>query len=109
MRVLDSAEYNKFEREVWKPMAEEWVNGGVMSGWLFAVKQLPGGTDVKYGAMSADVFPTSQAALNWTGVQAMFEKIHPGQNYQETMARLGKLRNLAERQLFVFEERISKK
>ena len=109
MRVTNQAEYNKFEHDVWKPMAEAWIKDGTMTGWLYGVKQLPGGTEVKYPAMSADMFPSSEAALKWSGFQAMFDKIHPGQNYQATMERLNKLRSLAERQMFVVEERVAKK
>jgi hypothetical protein len=109
MREHNASEYRKFEREVWKPMAEEWVKGGTMTGWLFGIKQLPGGTEVKYTAMSADIFPNADAALKWSGVQTMFEKVHPGQNFQETFERLAKFRSLAERQLFVIEERVASK
>jgi len=110
MRELNAPEYRKFEKEVWQPMAEAWVKDGTMTGWMMAVKQLPGGTDVKYTAMSADMFPTVEAALRWSGIQTMFEKIHPGQNYQsDFIERVGKLRSLAERQLFVVQERVTKK
>jgi hypothetical protein len=109
MREHNASEYRKFEHDIWKPMAEEWIKGGTMTGWLFGVKQLPGGTEVKYTAMSADIFPSADAALKWSGIQTMFEKIHPGQNYQETFEHLGKLRSLAERQLFVIEERAAKR
>ena len=109
MRVHDAAEYRKFENTVWKPMAEEWVKTGAMSGWIYAVKQLPGGTDVKYAALSADIFPGWDALFKGLGTQGMFAKIHPGQNYQETMERLGKLRSLAELQLLVIEERVAKR
>jgi hypothetical protein len=111
MRVHDAAEYHKFENTVWKPMAEEWVKSGAMTAWIYGVKQLPGGTDVKYPRYSVDVFPSSDAALKGLSpnLPTMFAKVHPGQKVEETMERLSKLRSLGERQFLFIEDRVSKK
>ena len=108
---LNAAEYRKFENDVFRPMAESMVKDGKMTGWLFGLKQLPGGTDVKYTAMTADMFATADAALNFGGgvIQAAFEKAHPGKNYQKDFSRVATLRNLAQRQLFIVDERVTKK
>jgi hypothetical protein len=108
---LNAAEYRKFENDVFRPMAENMIKDGKMTGWLFGLKQLPGGTDVKYTAMTADMFDTADAALTFGGamMQAAFEKAHPGKDYQQDFGRVGKLRNLAQRQLFVIDERVTKK
>lgn len=50
MKVHDAPEYNDFENNVWRPMAEEWVKEGSQSGWVFATKVLPSGTDTTYAA-----------------------------------------------------------
>jgi hypothetical protein len=44
IQELNAAEYRKFENEVFKPMAELMIKDGKMAGWMFGLKQLPGGT-----------------------------------------------------------------
>jgi hypothetical protein len=66
---------------------------------------------VKYTAMTADMFATGEAALNFGGamMQEAFKKAHPGKDYQQDFSRVGKLRNLAHRHLFIVDERVAKK
>ena len=109
MKVHDSPEYNDFESTVWRPLAEAWVKEGSQSGWVFATKVLPSGTDTTYAAYSADIYPSWDAAFKQRSTQAAFEKIHTGKNYQQTMDRLPKLRDLARRELWVVVERVAKK
>jgi len=109
MKVHDAPEYNDFENAIWRPMAEEWVKEGSQSGWVFATKVLPSGTDTTYAAYSADIYPSWDAAFKQRSVQTTFEKVHSGKNYQQTMTRLGKVRDLARRELWVVVERVAKK
>lgn len=108
MKVSDAAAYNDFEAKVWRPMAESWVKEGAMSGWIYATKILPSGTDTVYSAYSADMYPTWEAAFVTRSMQATFEKIHPGKSYQEASATMPKLRSLAKRELWVVVERVEK-
>jgi hypothetical protein len=108
MKVHDAPEYNDFENTVWRPMAEEWVKGGDQSGWVYSTKLLPSGTETPYPSYSADIFPSWEAAFKTRSAQTMFEKVHPGKNYQQTFNRLAKLRDLARRELWVVEERVTK-
>ena len=79
-----------------------------MSGWIFATKVLPTGTDTVYSAYSADMYPTWEAAFATRSMQATFEKIHPGKSYQEAITAMPKLRSLAKRELWVVVERVEK-
>ena len=108
MKVHDAAAYNDFEAKVWRPIAESWVKEGAMSGWLYATKILPTGTDTVYSAYSADMYPTWEAAFASRSLQATFEKIHPGKSYQEVSTAMPKLRSLAKRELWVVVERVEK-
>ena len=45
MRVHNNAEYVKFETEVWRPIAEEWIKEGSQKGWRFNTLLLPSGTE----------------------------------------------------------------
>jgi hypothetical protein len=108
MKVKDVAAYNEFEHTVWRPLAEAWVKQGAMSGWVFATKMLPAGTETPYGAFSADIYPTWSAVFATRPTQATFEKVHPGKNYEKTFEGLGKLRELARRELWVVVDRVEK-
>lgn len=108
MKVQDAAAYNDFESQVWRPMAESWVKEGAMSGWLYATKILPTGTDTAYSAYSADMYPTWEAAFASRPMQAAFEKVHPGKSYLEASTSMPKLRSLAKRELWVVVERVEK-
>jgi hypothetical protein len=109
MKVHDAPEYNDFENNVWRPMAEAWVKEGSQSAWIFATKVLPSGTETTYTAYSADIYPSWDAAFKQRSTQTTFEKVHSGKNYQQTMTRLGKVRDLARRELWVVVERVAKK
>lgn len=108
MKVHDAAAYADFEKTIWAPLADEWVKQGAMSGWVFATKMLPGGTDTQYTAYSADMFPTWQAAFVSRSMQSIFAKVHPGKDYQATADSIPKLRDLARRELWVVVERVEK-
>ena len=109
MKVHDAAAYTKFETEVWRPMADQWTKDGALSGWMYATKQLPGGTETPYSAYSADLFPTWEAAFVSRPAQAVFEKVHPGKSYADASKEIPKLRDLARRELWVVVERVAKK
>jgi len=110
MKVHNAAEYIKFETEVWRPMAEQWIKEGSQSGWAFSTVILPGGTDVKYPAVSADIYPTWEAVFKpRTTLKEMFQKVHAGKDYEQTVGSMGKLRDLAQRELMYIEERVTRK
>lgn len=109
MRVHDATAYNDFEANVWRPLAAERVKRGEMSGWLFATKILPHGSDTAYTAYSADMFPTYEAAFKrGSSTQDVFAAAHPGKNYEQTMLGYTKLRDLAKRELWTIVERVEK-
>jgi hypothetical protein len=109
MKVHNAADYYKFETEIWRPLAEAWIKEGTQSGWQFSTLLLPGGTDVKYAARSVDIYPSWEATFKARNPQEIFKKAHPDKDYQQTMGSLTKLRDLAQRDLMVIEERVAKK
>jgi hypothetical protein len=84
------------------------VKEGSQSGWIYATKVLPSGTATDNAAYSVDIHPSWDAAFKQRPTQTMFQKVHAGRDYQLTMARLGKLRDLVQRGLLVVEERVGK-
>jgi hypothetical protein len=107
MKVHNPADYMKFEKEVWRPLAESMVKDGSMRGWTFSTLVLPGGTDRTYTAVSADIFPSWEAIFKPGSFVETFKKTHPNKNMEETMSSLSKLRDLGRRELFVIQEKVA--
>jgi hypothetical protein len=106
MKVHKMADYVKFESEVWQPMAAQWIKEKAMTSWNFSLAMLPGGTDVKYAALSVDVFPDWESAFKRRSLTAMFKKVHAGKSTDQ-IESMDKLRDLARREMYVIEERFS--
>jgi hypothetical protein len=109
MRVHNNAEYVKFETEVWRPIAEEWIKEGSQKGWRFNTLLLPSGTEAKYTALSVDIYPTWESVFKRRSLQDTFKKVHAGKDYDQVVGGMGKLRDLAHRDLMYAEEVVAKK
>lgn len=108
MKVKDANGYRDFANSVSKPIAEERVKGGDMSGWLRATRVVPSGTDQAYSSYTADMYPTWAAVFGGRPAQEVFEKVFPGKNGQDSIAAGNKVRDLAKRELWVVQERVTK-
>ena len=108
MQVKNFGDYAKFEGEVWRPLAEAFVKDGSQTAWIFSTSLLPGGTEVKYAALTADIYPNWEEAFRNRDLGKVFAQVHPGKNPEQTMNYVAELRNLAHRQLLYIEERVSK-
>lgn len=108
MKVTNATEYGKFTTTVWRPLMEHWVKEGAMSGWIYATKVLPSGSDTAYAAYTADMFPSWTAAFAARPTSVAFQKAHPGKPYEETMRSGDNLRSLARRELWVVVDRVAK-
>lgn len=108
MKVLDAKAYGEFEQTVWRPLAEHMVKSGSLSGWIYATKILPTGSDTPFSAYTADMFPTWEAVFQNRGIDEAFAKVHPGKDIDKTFDEVAKLRSLAVRELWVVRERVAK-
>jgi hypothetical protein len=108
MKVKDAEAYADFERTIWSPIAEQMVKDGGMSGWIFARKQLPTGSETTYTHYTADMYPTWAAVFQPWGGTTAFAKVHPDKNLDETFDKIGELRSLAVRELWFVTERVAK-
>lgn len=108
MRIKDSAGYATYVNSVAKPVAEERVKDGSMSGWSLLTRVFPSGTDAAYAAFTIDIFPSWAAVFAPANTQAMIGKIAPGKSAEEVIGAASKYRDLAARDLWVIEERLSK-
>jgi hypothetical protein len=109
MKVPDGEKYDAFERNVWSPLSQEWIKQGAMTGWLYATKMLPGGSETVYTARTVDMYPSLEAVFASRKFDETFAKVHPGKKVDEVMNGLDKLRELGRRELWRVVERVTKK
>jgi hypothetical protein len=107
MHVHNQADYRKFEHDIWRPLAEVMIKDGLMKSWSFHTLALPSGTDVRITAVTADVLGNWEAVFKQNSLADSWKKAHPGKDLDKTMDALGKLRDLAHRDLYVVQERVT--
>lgn len=109
LKVHDEAKLLEYQRNVGLPMAQEALQQGATSGWIYATKMLPAGKEFAYSSYTANMYPSWEAAFKPRTGREMFEKVIKGKNYDETMADLAKLRDSSRRELWEVVERVEKK
>ena len=100
------AEFAKFEREVWMPLAEQAAKSGhplkAWSGWF---RMYPSGTESDYDAITVDIFRDWASVWKPQGFsKEVVEKVFPGKTAQDLMAPIGTLRSLVHRELYFVVE-----
>jgi hypothetical protein len=106
MKVHDVPQYMELEQSLWKPMAQAWIEQGSLRGWTVNRPVLPGGTELKYQAITVDVYPSWTEAMKPRTIQETFKKVHGDKDMKESFERLNKARDLGRRELLVVEEKI---
>ena len=86
-----SSDYVQLEKEVWKPMHQEWVKQGKMVGWYLYRIPYPGGTDAEYHYATVRVYDDlADIESPMSDMEDVFKKVHPGKDLdklgKETMA-----------------------
>jgi hypothetical protein len=106
MKVHDVPAYMELEQSLWKPMAQAWIEQGSLHGWVVNRPVLPGGTDLKYQAVTLDIYPSWSEAMKPRPIEETFKKVHGDKDLKQSFERLGKSRDLGRRELLVVEEKI---
>lgn len=109
MKVSDEKKYAELEKTIWSPLAQEWIKQGAMTGWLYATKMLPAGSETVYSTRTVDMYPSLEAAFADRKVAETFAKVHPGEKFDEVMGNITKVRDLGRRELWTVVERVTKK
>lgn len=108
MKVHDAAAQIDYARTIRRPIAEELVRQGTMSGWMLATRILTVGTETPNLAFSVDMYPTWQALFAPRSIQKVFEKVHAGKDFEHEMSRINKYREVTRRDLWVVVDRVEK-
>ncbi len=78
MKALNMEDYVAWEKKAWQPMAEAMAKDNSRSGWSVNTLVFPGGTDVKFNAVTVDVYPTWDSIFNGNEhFYDMWRKAHP--------------------------------
>ena len=78
-------EYMELE-EFWKPIHQERINEGNILGWFLYSVESPSGSEVHHNYVVVTVYPSFEATRN-SYPEGIWEKVHPGMEWEEIGAR----------------------
>lgn len=106
MKAADAGEWLKFEKEVWKPFADQLIKDGIQSGWSVNVLVMPGGADLHQG-VTVDVYPSWDAVWKDDPKFAeRFKKVHPDMDLEKSFTQMVKVRTQARINMYFVEDMI---
>jgi hypothetical protein len=108
MKAPNIEDYVAWEKKAWMPIAEAMAKEGTRSGWSLNTLVFPGGTDVKFNAVTVDVFPAWDSIFNTNFQQfyALWQKVHPDMELGTTFEQYEKLRHQGDVDVFVVQDAI---
>jgi len=107
MKVSNMNDYLAFEKKVWQPLAEAMAKDGVRTGWSLNVRVLPTGSDLKYQAVTVDIFPSWDAVYKSLPFADTFKRVHPDMELGTTFDTAEKLRTIVSANLYHVDDMVS--
>ncbi len=107
MKVADTQDWLAYEKKIWQPMAELMAKDGARSGWSVNMQVLPNGSDLKYQAVTVDVYPSWNAIFEDPHYAEVFKKAHPDMEIGTTMEHFDKLRTILSTNLYQVADMVS--
>lgn len=107
MKVSNMNDYLAYEKKVWQPLAEAMSKDGVRTGWSLNVQVLPSGSDLKYQAVTVDIYPSWDAVYKDIPYADIFKKVHPDMEIGTTFENYEKLRTIVSTNLYHVDDMIS--
>jgi hypothetical protein len=109
MKASDMQEYVAWEKKAWQPMAEALDKENLRSGWSLNTLVFPGGTDVKFNAVTVDVFPTWDSIFSgdFQHFYEIWRKAHPDMEFGTTFEQYDKLRHQGDVDIYVVQDYIT--
>jgi len=108
MKASNMADYVAFEKKAWQPMAEALDKENLRSGWSLNTMVFPGGTDVKFNAVTVDIYPTWGSIFNGNPrhFYELWQKVHPDMEFGTTFEQYAKLRHQGDIDIYVVQDSI---
>jgi hypothetical protein len=109
MKAPNMEDYVAWEKKAWQPMAEAMAKENSRSGWSLNTLVFPGGTDVKFNAVTVDVYPTWDSIFNgdFQHFSDLWRKAHPDMEVGTTFEQYDKLRHQGDVDIFVVQDYIT--
>jgi hypothetical protein len=107
MKVSNMDDYLAYEKKIWQPFAEAMAKDGVRTGWSLNVQVLPSGSDLKYQAVTVDVFSSWDAIFKDIPFYETFKKVHPDMEIGTTFETYEKLRTELATNLYHLDDVVS--
>ncbi len=107
MKVPNTGDWLAYEKKAWQPMAELMAKDGARSGWSVNLQVLPAGSDLKFEAVTVDVYPSWDAIFKVVDFAGYFKKAHPDMEVGTTMEAFGKLRTIVSTDLYTVEDMVT--
>jgi hypothetical protein len=110
MKASNVEDYVAWEKKVWMPIADAMAKDGTRTGWSLNTMVFPGGTDVKFNAVTVDVYPTWDSIFN-NDFQKFYEqwkKVHPDMELGTTFEQYDKLRHQGDVDIYVVQDTVTK-
>jgi hypothetical protein len=108
MKASNMDDYVAWEKKVWQPVAEAMLKDNLRSGWSLNTRVFPGGTDVKYNAVTVDVYSTWDSIFNNDSQHfyELWKKAHPDMELGTTFEQYDKLRHQGDVDIYVVQDTI---
>ena len=91
-----AADYVNLETSIYKPLHEQRLKDGLISGWAFNAVILPGGSERPYDFFTTNAVKKSELIPRLTGGYGpeTFAKVHPNGNYVGTVVKTQEARSI---------------
>ncbi len=110
MKASSIDDWLAFEKNVWKPLAEQMIKEGMQAGWSVNLAVMPTGTEMPYQGVTVDVYPSWDAVFKAQIDPAFidrFKKIHADMDPNKTFTDMEKIRSQTWSRLYVAEDMIT--
>jgi hypothetical protein len=109
MKAANLEDYVSWEKKAWQPMAEAMDKENLRSGWSLNTMVFPGGTDVRFNAVTVDVYPTWESIFNndFQHFYQLWQKAHPDMELGTTFEQYDKLRHQGDIDIYVVQDTIT--
>lgn len=107
MKAANIDDYVAFEKKAWMPFAEALSKQGIRSGWSLNTLVFPGGADVKFNAVTVDIYPTWASIFADFNFYELWRKVHPDMEVGTTFVQYDKLRHQGNIDIFVLQDAIA--
>jgi hypothetical protein len=107
IKTASMADFVAYEKKVWKPLAEALAKDGARTGWSLNTRVMPRGSEMRFQAVTVDVFANWDAMFTEASLAETFKKVHPDMEMGATFEHYDKLRTTLASNTYQLEDVIS--